>query len=101
LITVYHTFATKHIEAVLTKSLAYGSGLMSDAEAHDYWKDFSTQVANDNPLDSMIYYSNTSSDIGTSTWGWTPLTTHTFDTGIVMVNLQSQRIGIIWAVDED
>ena len=91
--------AMAHLTAVLHSDMAYGSEIMPRGRAADLGEQFLGLFAGGR------FFTNTEDGprepLTTGAWtrGWSPLTSATFDTGVLAVT--GSRIGLVWVEDED
>jgi hypothetical protein len=80
----------------LSKSMAYGTETMSKDQA----KDHLTQLKGDFESDCRYFTNWDDVEIdGINANGWTPVTKHTFDCSLIIMD--KTKIGIIILIDED
>lgn len=90
--------ATGIVEAVLARDLAHDAGRMADESAHQIARQFLDLFP-----EPCVFATN--GDLGINhagsrgSAGWAPVTTATFDTGVVAV--APDRVGAVWVMDED
>lgn len=98
--TVNQSLAARIIELILRRDLAYGGPLLKPETAQAAARTFFDLFA---PPSLFLTNSHFDSEgdpaILLSQRSWTPITDATFDTGIIAVN--TGRVGIFWAEDED
>ena len=86
--------ATSHLENILHRDLAYNGKIMGKGMAEEFAQRFLSLFSQ-----KARYFTNGNfgghSHLGT----WTPITSATFDTGVVC--LDAERIGSLWILDED
>lgn len=79
---------------LLTHDLAYSVEFATGSEASPLVTSFLSQFP-----DPAEFFTNGTSSFGTGNSSWTPLTSATFDSGIIAVT--SEAIGVVWFADED
>ncbi len=92
------TRAKEVLVSVLSKDMAYGTELMPRNLASTLATDFISEFSNE----SSHFYTNGNygqPSKSTVCHSWTPATSATFDTGILV--LSKNRIGCAWFMDED
>lgn len=89
--------AAKVLESVLHKDMAYKVEIMPISLARELSEAFVAVFADSNPR----FFTNGEwgRPMGTLGVGWTPVTSATFDTGVLVVSDQS--VGCVWCMDED
>lgn len=89
--------AARVLENVLHRDMAYKIEIMPISHARELSEEF---IAAFTGSDARFF---TNGEWGRSTGalgvGWTPVTSATFDTGVLVVS--DQRVGCVWCMDED
>ncbi|AGY56377.1 hypothetical protein [Gloeobacter kilaueensis] len=80
---------------ILHRDLAYDAKIMSEARAQALAENF----LNHFDKEHVQYFTNGDYDIDSSSNGWNPATSATFDTGILV--LGNSKAGCLWVEDED
>ncbi len=90
-------FAVNVLKAILWKDLAYGTALMSEAQAESYAQQFISEYAT---VESKIYTNgNWAIYRNSNSFSFSGLTESTFDAGIIIVN--KEFVACLWVEDED
>lgn len=92
---VNQTAAKKILTLIMTKDLAYGGKIMSLPVATE----LIVKLFNLFPGNCQFFTNASFENDYTSISTWNSITKATFDTGIILVG--NNRIGILWAKDED
>lgn len=101
-IEIPRRMARKILQHVLSESLAYPDPIMDEEEASQFTERFldlfasgSRYFTNGTCSGETTIYTSTGEEV----LGWRPISTATFDNGIIAVN--PRRIGMVWAEDEN